>query len=143
MENSKVDIGALIKTQRLRKGFTQEKLAELIGKNQQDVNRYESNNTFPKKETWQLICKVLDIPLDAYFSDTKAHEKTIAVSDAAEHTYSETRERQLSDLINLIGKEKEFIDEIELTRFLKRFPKLTEEKKKYITHTLKHLFKLI
>ena len=142
MEKDTTDIGALIKSHRVKKEITQEKLAELIGKNQQDVNRYENNKTFPKREVWQLICKLLDIPLTAYFSETHNAEKTIAVKEDAEEIYFKTEDMQLHDLIKLISKEKELMEEIELARFLKRFPNLTEERKNLITNTLKNLFKI-
>lgn len=142
MIKDNTDIGALIKSRRIKKGMMQEMLAEQIGKNQQDINRYENNRTSPKKEVWSLICKLLDIPLDAYFSESKTTEKTIVVREAAREIYFKVEDKQVYELIKLISKEKEFIEEIELARLLKRFPNLTEERKKLITNTLKNLFKL-
>jgi transcriptional regulator with XRE-family HTH domain len=132
METPKNNIGDIIREHRNRKGITQEKLAELIGKNQQDINRYENNSSIPGRDIWRTICKKLDIPLSAYFPESAAAKEY--VSESKNQTYND---KVLTELIDLIRKEREFVNEIELAKLLKSISKMSTEKRKLIIQIIK------
>lgn len=136
METSKNNIGDIIREHRTRKEITQEKLAELIGKNQQDINRYENNSSIPGRDTWKAICKELDIPLIAYFPESTAAGEY--VSEAANQTYID---KPLKEITDLIIKEREFVIEAGLTKLLKSIPKMSTEKRKLAIQIIKTFLK--
>jgi len=141
METPKNNIGAIIKESRTRKDLTQEKLAELIGKNQQDINRYENNGNLPGIDVWKLICKVLDIPLDVYFLGSNAPEEITIVSDSKKQIYGVEEDDSQFELVKLIQKEEEFINEMGLTKLLKYVPKMSEERRKLFIQIVKTFLK--
>ena len=55
------EIGNKIKELRKKKGLSQEELAELASVNLRTIQRIESNESEPRGNTLNLICKVLDI----------------------------------------------------------------------------------
>ncbi len=54
--------GANVKELRIAKGLTQEKLAELIGKDTSTINRIETGKNFPNGETYAKLCNVFEVP---------------------------------------------------------------------------------
>lgn len=58
-------IGKAIAKQRLTKGFTQEKVAELIGVEQETISRFERGATIPPLLRLIDLAELFDIPLDA------------------------------------------------------------------------------
>ncbi len=81
MKDIKILIGKRIKTIRKSKGFTQEKLAELIGIEPQSLSYMETGKFAPSPDTLEKLAKVLNIsPYEIYyFSDIseKEMEKTL------------------------------------------------------------------
>lgn len=53
------DIGQRIKQKRIEKGFTQEKLSELIGVGASHMSHLESGGTVPSIEVFIALCNVL------------------------------------------------------------------------------------
>lgn len=132
METSKNNIGNIIRDSRNRKGITQEKLAEQIGKNQQDINRYENNSTLPGRETWSAICKELDIPLIAYFPESSAAGEF--VNETKNQTYNDKFLKEINDLVI---KEREFVNESGLLKLLKSISTMSTEKRNLVIQILK------
>lgn len=67
-------IGARIKKFRKDKSFTQQQLADSIGKSKSIIQKYESNNTIASLEVLQEISNVLDVKLHALLYDEDSEE---------------------------------------------------------------------
>lgn len=61
MKTFKESLGLKIKEYRKSRGYTQEKLAEIIELNQRQLTRIESGENYPSAETIEKICIALDI----------------------------------------------------------------------------------
>ena len=70
-------IGKNIKYYRKQKGYTQEKLAELVGFSISSLKSLESGNSLTSLGNFMRICRVLDVPSDFILSDS-GHESRIA-----------------------------------------------------------------
>lgn len=138
MEAPKNNIGEIIRRHRELKDLSQEDVGELVGKSPQTIGRYERGETVPRKEEWNLLCKVLEIPVDAYFHESK--EAGEYVSDTKNQTYID---KPLKELKELVIKERDFLEKIGFVKFLKIIPEMTNEDKKLYIPTLKNIFKLI
>ena len=66
---SSVEIGQRIKEFRKRKGFSQEKLAELVGLSFQQIQKYESGANRLNTDKLQTVAETLSIPVSAFFED--------------------------------------------------------------------------
>ncbi|MCM1265579.1 MAG: helix-turn-helix domain-containing protein [Candidatus Gastranaerophilales bacterium] len=53
--------GSSVREHRKARGFTQEKLAELVGVDKNTINRIETGVSFVKSETYAKICNVFNI----------------------------------------------------------------------------------
>ena len=58
------DIGKRIKKKRVEKGFTQERLSELIGVGPSHMSHMESGKTVPSMEVFITLCNVLECSAD-------------------------------------------------------------------------------
>lgn len=58
------DIGKRIKQKRTEKGFTQEKLSELIGVGASHMSHLESGRTVPSMEVFISLCNALECSAD-------------------------------------------------------------------------------
>lgn len=67
MDNKK-KLGKRIKEIRKRKGLTQEKLAELIGLEQNTISVIESGRNFPTLLTLEKMSKILGVELSDFFN---------------------------------------------------------------------------
>ena len=67
MENKK-KLGKKIQELRKQKGFTQEKLAELIGMEQNTISVIESGRNFPTLTTLEKISNAFDVNLSDFFN---------------------------------------------------------------------------
>lgn len=67
-----------IKEARLKKGLTQTQLADLIGKDQAAVSRYESGALAIDAQTAPLIAKALDMDILAVLYPTQQSKKKAA-----------------------------------------------------------------
>lgn len=138
METPKNNIGEIVRKHRKLKDLSQEKVSELVGKSQQTIGRYERGETVPNKEVWNLICKVLEIPVDAYFS-----ESAIAKEYVRENIKQTYNDKFLKEIFDLVTNQRKFLEKIGFTEFLKSIPEMTDEDKKLYIPTLKNIFKLI
>jgi len=57
----KIMVGSALRELRKARGYTQEQLAELIGKQANAINRIETGINFLKSDTFANICNVLKI----------------------------------------------------------------------------------
>ncbi len=67
-EDIRKNIGISIKEIRTSKGLTQEKLAELIGKDTGTIYRIEAGKNYPNSETLAKLCNALNIHPVVLFS---------------------------------------------------------------------------
>ena len=58
------DIGQRIKQKRIEKGFTQEKLAELVGIGPSHMSHLESGKTVASMEVFIALCNILECSAD-------------------------------------------------------------------------------
>lgn len=80
-KNNKIFIGTKIKIKRKQKGYTQEKLAELINVSTHTISRYECGKNFPSREHMIQIANILDLSIDeTYYGYHKLNED-ICVDD--------------------------------------------------------------
>jgi transcriptional regulator with XRE-family HTH domain len=59
-----MNIGEKIREYRRRKDFTQAELAEQVGINKQNISRYESGKSEPRKSTLQKLADALEVSTD-------------------------------------------------------------------------------
>ena len=57
-------LGERIKEQRIKKGFSQEKIAELVGTSRQAVTKWETGQSIPCMENLMTLAEIFDISLD-------------------------------------------------------------------------------
>lgn len=61
-----MNIGAKIKDFRKKSGLTQQQLAELIGKKEVTIRKYENSSREPRLSVIQDICSALNIPIEEF-----------------------------------------------------------------------------
>ena len=137
METPKNNIGETIRKYRELKDLSQDKLGELVGKSQQTIGRYERGETIPSLALLDLIFKVLEIPADTYFNQSK---ENVYVGETKNKTYID---KPLKELTDLVIREREFLEKIGFFEFLKSIPEMTDEDKKFNISVIKNFFKLI
>ena len=64
-------IGARVRAARKRRGYTQEQLADLIGRTVETVSNVERGRTIPTLETLDRLGHSLDVPLREFFDDRR------------------------------------------------------------------------
>ena len=80
MTDIKQRIGKRIKSIRKERGFTQEKLAEMIGIEPQSLSYMESGKFSPSPDTLQKMSNVLNVkPFEFYYFDEVSDEEMFTV----------------------------------------------------------------
>jgi len=137
METPKYNIGETIRKYRELKDLTQDKLGELVGRAPQTIGRYERGETIPSLALLDQIFKLLDIPADTYFSQSK---ENVYVGETKNQTYID---KPLKEKTDLVIKERKYLEKIGFFEFLKIIPEMTDEDKKFNIPVIKNFFKLI
>jgi transcriptional regulator with XRE-family HTH domain len=75
-------LGARIKSARLRKGLSQEALAEAIGSSRRNVMRWEGGHNEPRLLTIAAIAGVTEQPLEFFAQESDSSPESRAVEDA-------------------------------------------------------------
>lgn len=68
MQNTKELLAIRIKQLRKSRGLTQEKLAELIGRDTKHISKLEIAGSYPSIETLERIANVLDVEIKEFFN---------------------------------------------------------------------------
>ncbi len=68
MDNLKQLFGRRIRELRKRKGYTQEKLAELVGIEPRNLLKIENSQTFPRIQTMQKLLEILNCSPNELFN---------------------------------------------------------------------------
>ncbi len=76
-ELKKYSLGCCLKRLRWKNGFTQQKLAELIGCSQSAVSTWESESCVPHGQTLEKMIKLYDLPFD-FFDDVTEYKTQTA-----------------------------------------------------------------
>lgn len=97
-------IGERIKTERKRKGLTQEKLAELAGLSNQHISNIENEHTHLGLSTLVDITNALDITPDTLLCDNIKHGKDVFMNDILIETQdcSELEIRIIADTVRVL-----------------------------------------
>lgn len=74
-------IGDRLKQLRLEKELTRERLGVLIDKSVSSIANFENNNSYPRIETLNDICKVFNVPLSTFFEDYRPQPKEVNLSE--------------------------------------------------------------
>ncbi len=69
-----MEIGDAIRELRKKKGWTQKNLSNNTGLSINSICQIEINNSFPKKESLDIICKSLNIPVAYLLMIPVTHE---------------------------------------------------------------------
>lgn len=65
------EIGEKLKNLRKKAGYTQEKLAEVIGVSRNQLQKYERGQDALSPEKFQQLAMALSVPVQAFFTDTE------------------------------------------------------------------------
>ena len=91
-------LGERIKEQRKKKGFSQEKIAELVGTSRQAVTKWESGQSIPCMENLMTLAEIFGLPLDELSSGVN---NNIPIAVAADVTAQDTSKKSTS-LLDII-----------------------------------------
>ncbi|KFE97287.1 hypothetical protein IX38_20805 [Chryseobacterium luteum] len=58
---------------RLKKGLSQEQIADMLGMTQSNYSRKESGSSKISKQEWEKLSKTLDVPVDEIFENEESH----------------------------------------------------------------------
>lgn len=86
-----MNIGQSLKNLRLKKGLTQEELAERTDLSKGYISQIEHESSSPSMETFFDILEVLGVSPKSFFDEKSHHQKIIY--DEAEHTYYEDTDK--------------------------------------------------
>lgn len=81
MRTTKQLLALRLKELRKSRGLTQEKLAELIGRDTKHISKLEIAGSYPSIETLERIAKVLDVELKDIFNFDGLKDKTFIVNE--------------------------------------------------------------
>ena len=71
------DIAANIYIYRNKCGYTQKELADMLGVSNKSVSKWENAEAFPRDDTLDKLCSVLDINLDSDSDVNVEHERQL------------------------------------------------------------------
>lgn len=93
-----------IRTNRKRRGFTQDKLAERIDRTGDAVSQLERGKSLPSFETLERLADALDVPIRDFFDIRRADESTqrIKLMTALLDMAGTLSEKDLQMAVNLL-----------------------------------------
>lgn len=94
-------LGDRIREQRIKKGFTQKQLAELIDAKHNSVSDWENNKNKPDSNTIRLLMKALDVDANSLLSYDKETIKSDVARLADDILNNPKINKMLSLLINM------------------------------------------
>jgi transcriptional regulator with XRE-family HTH domain len=123
--------GQAIRFYRDKKGYSQEELAALLECDYREISKYEILNVMPEPERWIKMCKTLNMPPFYYFAKQLNLESVNYVAEQKVHNYlvDNTLPETMDaiELLDLIFKERENVDNSELIGLLKKILSLSDE----------------
>jgi transcriptional regulator with XRE-family HTH domain len=101
-------VGARIRAERLRAGFSQDVLASGIGVKFQQVQKYETGkNRVSCSRLWE-ISRVLDVPVESFLPETETGEYG-DVNDAIPERISNEEERYIRGFVKLGKRDRDIV----------------------------------
>ena len=126
-------IGGLIKHYRILKDLTQEELAEMLNLSYQQVQKYEYNKVIPPHDKLGQLSKVLEIPIELFFSEGLRTDLIDRIETEIARNYELVKlvkeNPEFLEIIRLYSKNKSHLKPIEFMRFLKDLLKVPKDKK--------------
>lgn len=98
-----------MKSERIKKGFTQKNLASLVGVTKQTILNYENQKTIPTSSVMESIAVALDVPLEALIGDNVENQRRVKVFDRIEKMNTNpdyerlVKEEELLDAVHDLG----------------------------------------
>ncbi len=103
MDDFDMKIGVHIKNARMKKGITQEQLAELSDLSTNHISKVERGMCSVKLKNISKICKVLDLSLDILISDTMQQPVQTDVFSTTQMTTIENYLKEALSVINTVN----------------------------------------
>ncbi len=94
-----ITLGDRIREQRIKKGFTQKQLAELIGAKHNSVSDWENNKNKPDSNTIKLLMKALDVDANSLLG---YNDKETIKSDAARLADNIVNNPKINKMLSLL-----------------------------------------
>ena len=69
------EIGPLVANLRKQNGYSQERLAELLGCTKQTISNYERNTRMPDYETLEALADIFNVPMGFFLSEEEQEER--------------------------------------------------------------------
>ena len=126
-------IGKIIKSYRLLKGMTQEKLAELLDLSYQQVQKYEYNTSTPTIDKIIQISKILEIPVEVFFKENLKNNLLEKLDSDLIKNFEFIRiideYPELQELLQFYSQNKTKFEGIDIMTILKIISNLPKDKK--------------
>ncbi len=104
MNSTKVLLGRKIKELRKSKGWTQEKLSELLGINPKSILRIEGGKTFPTIQNLEKIAEIFQIDITDLFNNKNLDDIQNLKNSILEiiQTFNDNKIKELYNFVNAI-----------------------------------------
>lgn len=102
-------LGRFFQSGRIRKGLTQEELAEKVGLTKKSISFIENGKTYPSPENIFRITKTLDLSLDEFvfgYSNAGKNNVLPKLNEALQKLSPEAQERFINALLELCGTDE-------------------------------------
>ncbi len=100
MTSTKLLLAKRLKELRKKRGLTQEKLAELVGRDTKHISKLELAGSYPSLETLDRIANALDIELKELFNFDSVRSKDF-IADEFQELINSGDEKQLQQVYKL------------------------------------------
>ena len=105
-----MNLGQFIRQQRLKKGYTMDQLAKLIGKNKAYISRIENNKVRTlKKDSIEPLAKALGIPVIALFDGFDTNGNRIKSKEITSKEFANQVKTLLSQTNDLSEQQKQHL----------------------------------
>ena len=103
------NLSNILKNARNNKGLTQRELAALIGKTKNVISNWENGLNSPDVDMIELLCGILDIPVEDIFKDLKKQDEKkdsplMELSERELHALSLFRKLPNEEQLKFIGR---------------------------------------
>jgi len=75
------EIGARLREIRVRRGFTQDQLAEMVDVTFQQIQKYENGSNRMNTDKLQVVAQALAVPVSSFFEDNSDDERLLSAQE--------------------------------------------------------------
>lgn len=110
-----------MKSERIKKGWSQKKLAALVGVTKQTILNYENQKTIPTSSVMESVALALEVPLETLIGDDDENAKRIKIAERIEKMDTNpayerlVQEEQLLEEIYKFAKFKQAVADDQMT----------------------------